>query len=308
MSAGRAERREALAARAADRARRLRARALRRTTASRSPLRPHVGVASLPVLEQGDDDGARRRHRPATGACAATRCLPHVERCRTTSSTSAHYRATTTSGSSGRKGLFVFDQAGWAGPSGCSSTSARSPEPARGSRACPLAVIGGASAAHMSRRGRADPRRRHGSDAGAAGDAAEMPKLVDALNPLLGRPPQRVPGDGACCWPRSSSRVAYACGCAPCRRAASCAPRRCRPHRRGVRRGALDLYGRPTACGPATASATTASTSEDGVIAENVDADGDPVPDGEPGARLLVTNLANRVQPLIRLEVADAVP
>jgi phenylacetate-coenzyme A ligase PaaK-like adenylate-forming protein len=46
---------------------------------------------------------------------------------------------------------------------------------------------------------------------------------------------------------------------------------------------------------------------EDGVVVENVDADGRPVPDGEPGARLLVTNLANRVQPLIRLAVADAV-
>ena len=31
------------------------------------------------------------------------------------------------------------------------------------------------------------------------------------------------------------------------------------------------------------------------------------MPDGTPGARLLVTNLANRVQPLIRLEVCDAV-
>jgi phenylacetate-CoA ligase len=31
------------------------------------------------------------------------------------------------------------------------------------------------------------------------------------------------------------------------------------------------------------------------------------VPDGTPGARLLVTNLANRVQPIIRLEVSDAV-
>jgi phenylacetate-coenzyme A ligase PaaK-like adenylate-forming protein len=46
---------------------------------------------------------------------------------------------------------------------------------------------------------------------------------------------------------------------------------------------------------------------EDGVIAENVDDDGRPVPDGEQGARLLVTNLANRVQPFIRLEVTDAV-
>ena len=45
---------------------------------------------------------------------------------------------------------------------------------------------------------------------------------------------------------------------------------------------------------------------DDDVIVENVDAEGDPGPDGEPGARLLVTNLINRVQPLIRLEVPDA--
>ena len=31
-----------------------------------------------------------------------------------------------------------------------------------------------------------------------------------------------------------------------------------------------------------------------------------PVPVGEPGERLLVTNLDNRVQPMIRLAVADA--
>jgi phenylacetate-CoA ligase len=41
-------------------------------------------------------------------------------------------------------------------------------------------------------------------------------------------------------------------------------------------------------------------------LVENVDAEGRPVPDGEPGAKLLVTNLENRVQPIIRLAVADA--
>jgi phenylacetate-coenzyme A ligase PaaK-like adenylate-forming protein len=46
---------------------------------------------------------------------------------------------------------------------------------------------------------------------------------------------------------------------------------------------------------------------EEDVIVENVDEDGRAVPDGARGARLLVTNLANRVQPLIRLEVSDAV-
>lgn len=46
---------------------------------------------------------------------------------------------------------------------------------------------------------------------------------------------------------------------------------------------------------------------EDLVIVENVDADDRPVPDGQPGARLLVTNLWNRTQPVIRYELSDIV-
>jgi phenylacetate-CoA ligase len=46
---------------------------------------------------------------------------------------------------------------------------------------------------------------------------------------------------------------------------------------------------------------------EDFSIVENVDADGRPVPAGESGARLLVTNLFNRIQPLIRFELGDMV-
>jgi len=46
---------------------------------------------------------------------------------------------------------------------------------------------------------------------------------------------------------------------------------------------------------------------EDTTLVENVDADGQPVPAGQPGSRLLVTNLHNLVQPLLRLEVTDLV-
>lgn len=46
---------------------------------------------------------------------------------------------------------------------------------------------------------------------------------------------------------------------------------------------------------------------EDCTIVEVVDADGNPVPDGEPGTKMLLTNLNNRVQPIIRLEVSDSV-
>ena len=46
---------------------------------------------------------------------------------------------------------------------------------------------------------------------------------------------------------------------------------------------------------------------EDFSIVENVDADGLPVPVGEAGARLLVTNLFNHTQPLIRFKLGDMV-
>ena len=42
-------------------------------------------------------------------------------------------------------------------------------------------------------------------------------------------------------------------------------------------------------------------------VVENVDEEGRPVPAGERGARMLITNLFNHVQPLIRLEVSDVV-
>ena len=46
---------------------------------------------------------------------------------------------------------------------------------------------------------------------------------------------------------------------------------------------------------------------EDLAIVEVVDAEGRPVPDGEPGERLLITNLFNRTLPLIRYELPDLV-
>lgn len=49
------------------------------------------------------------------------------------------------------------------------------------------------------------------------------------------------------------------------------------------------------------------AVSEDLVIVEPVDADGRPVPYGERAAKLFVTNLANRVLPVIRYEISDEV-
>jgi phenylacetate-CoA ligase len=46
---------------------------------------------------------------------------------------------------------------------------------------------------------------------------------------------------------------------------------------------------------------------EDQVILEVVDETGHPAPPGTPGHKVLLTNLLNRVQPLIRYEISDAV-
>jgi phenylacetate-CoA ligase len=46
---------------------------------------------------------------------------------------------------------------------------------------------------------------------------------------------------------------------------------------------------------------------EDHALVEVVDAAGAPVPPGVPGHKVLVTNLVNRVQPLIRYELSDTV-
>src|SRR3712207_8825470 len=45
---------------------------------------------------------------------------------------------------------------------------------------------------------------------------------------------------------------------------------------------------------------------EDLVMVEVVDKDNEPVPPGTPGAKVLITNLVNFAQPLIRYEISDA--
>lgn len=50
-----------------------------------------------------------------------------------------------------------------------------------------------------------------------------------------------------------------------------------------------------------------AHVNADWAILENVDDDDRPVPPGEPGRKVLVTNLANRIQPFIRYEVPDRI-
>jgi phenylacetate-CoA ligase len=267
---------------------------------------PKVGAASLPILDKAtmmerfDDIVCDRRLRRDA-------LLAHVETLQGDELYLDRYRATTTSGSSGRKGLFVFDQAGWAWTVGLflyfSAVAGTRPRVPR----LRVAVIGGASPAHMSRRG------AQTLDVGmhrmlSLPVTLPMPKLVEALNrfepdylnvypsmavllaeeQLAGRLRLRLrtmSTSSELRTPEMTARIAEAFGVQP-----------------------FDLYATTEGLWACDCKHHDGlHLMEDGVIAENVDADGRPVPDGEPGARLLVTNLANRVQPLIRLEVADAV-
>jgi phenylacetate-CoA ligase len=67
----------------------------------------------------------------------------------------------------------------------------------------------------------------------------------------------------------------------------------------------------PTTESPLVACASRESEQleivEDFAIVEVVDEEDRPVPAGTPGAKVLLTNLVNRVQPLIRYEISDAV-
>jgi putative adenylate-forming enzyme len=267
---------------------------------------PDAGVASLPVLDKAtmmerfDDvvcDRRLRRHA----------LLEHVETLTGDELYLGRYRATTTSGSSGRKGLFVFDHDGWAFIGGLflyfSAIAGTRPRLPRRR----VAVVGGASAAHMSRRG------AQTLDVGlhrmlALSVTLPMPDLVAALNRFrpdyvnaypsmavllaeeqrAGRLRLRLRSMSTSSelrTPQMTERIAAAFGVQP-----------------------FDLYATTEGMWACDCERHAGlHLIEDGVIAENVDDEGRPVPDGAPGARLLVTNLTNRVQPLIRLEVSDAV-
>jgi phenylacetate-CoA ligase len=267
--------------------------------------RPEAGVASLPVLDKAtmmerfDDVVTDRRVRRDA-------LLEHVERLRGDELYLGRYRAMTTSGSSGRKGLFLYDEPGWTAIgaqflyfSGVVGTRPRIPR-------LRWAALGGGSPAHMSRRG------AQTMDVGlhrmlSLPVTLPLPEIVRALNrfqpdtvtvfpsmavllageQLAGRlrlAPRTMTTTSELRTPEAAARIEEAFGVRP-----------------------FDLYGTTEGLWAGECERHDGlHLFEDDVIAENVDEDGRPVPDGEPGARVLVTNLANRVQPIIRLEVGDA--
>ena len=217
------------------------------------------------------------------------------------------YRIMLTSGSSGRPGLFVYDPAGWR--STCaqilrtSSWAGLRPSLPRQR----LALLGGAAPSHISRQVAATM---------AIGlhrvlslpVTLPLPQLVQALNQFqptylhvypsvamwladeqqagrLRLSPQMLVTIAELRTPEMTQRLTDAFGVHP-----------------------FDAYGCTEGLwGAECEHHQGIHLFEDRTLVENVDPDGQPVPAGQPGARLLVTNLHNLVQPLLRLEVTDLV-
>jgi phenylacetate-coenzyme A ligase PaaK-like adenylate-forming protein len=215
------------------------------------------------------------------------------------------YRAMATSGSSGLKGLSVYDRAAWRGLvaqffryNQFAGVKPRLPRRLR------IAAIGGGAPTHMTRRV---------ASTVAVGIhrvlslpvTLPLPKLVAALNDY--RP------DFVNCYPSvavllADEQIAGRLRIAPSAMSTSSEWRSPEATPRieeafGIH--PTDLYGTTEGLWGATCEHRAMHLFDDMCIVENVDADGRPVPAGERGERLLVTNLFNRAQPLIRFELGD---
>ena len=279
--------------------------------AARSPFwrerlpRGPVRLADLPVLTKDDlltsfdELVTDRRLRLAD-------LLEHLDQIEDDALYLDDYRVMASSGSSGRKAVFVYDRAAWTQCAGMflrrSAWLGIRPRMPR----TRLAMVWGTSPTHMSRRGAAS------LDIGVhrlcrLSVTQPLPELVARLEDfqpqhltaypsiaagladeqLAGRLRLRLEGLATSSEPLTPAlrdRLEQAFGVRPYNFYAT----------------TEGLYGHDCPAG-------SMHLFDDMCIVENVDGHGDPVPPGEVGARLLVTNLYNRTQPLIRYEVTDLV-
>jgi putative adenylate-forming enzyme len=217
------------------------------------------------------------------------------------------YRVALTSGSSGRPGLFVYDAAGWRsmGAQLLRSSSWAGLRPSLPRQR--VAWLGGAAPSHLTRQGAATLAIGLHRVL-ALPVTLPLPQLVEALNQFqptylsvypsvamwlaeeqqagrLQLSPQMLITAAELRTPEMTQRLQDAFGVRP-----------------------FDVYGCTEGLfGSECEHHQGIHLFEDTTLVENVDADGQPVPAGQPGARLLVTNLYNLVQPLLRLEVTDVV-
>lgn len=216
------------------------------------------------------------------------------------------YRAMTTSGSSGKKGLFVYDAVGWRAilaqflrQADIMEVKPRLPRRRR------IAILGGASPTHMSRQGSAtisvglhrvlalpvtlplshmvEQLNRFRPEYLNAYPSAALPLAEEQLAGRLRLSLEVMSTSSEMRTPEMTEKLTEAFGVHPYNIYATTEGLwgiDCERHE------GIHLF-------------------EDVTLFENVDAENKPVPAGKPGAKLLVTNLYNLVQPIVRLEVSD---
>jgi phenylacetate-CoA ligase len=217
------------------------------------------------------------------------------------------YPVLVTSGSSGRPGLFVYDPVGWRsiGAQMLRSSNWAGLRPSLPRQR--MGFLGGAAPSHITRQGAATMAIGLHRVL-ALPVTLPLPQLVEALNQFqptylnvypsvamwladeqqagrLRLSPQILVTVAELRTPAMTQRLAEAFGVRP-----------------------FDVYGCTEGLfGSECQHHRGIHLFEDTTLVENLDGDGQPVPAGQPGARLVVTNLYNRVQPLLRLEVTDLV-
>jgi phenylacetate-CoA ligase len=270
------------------------------------PVTGPVELAALPTLDKqtmmehfDEIVTDRRLHRDAL--------LAHLDGLDHDALYLGEHRVMTTSGSSGSKGLFVYDRRGWAH---CLASFFRFNAIAGVRPKLPrlrIAAIGGGAPTHMTRRGAASvavglhrvlslsatmPLSRLVQELGEF-----QPEYLNAYPSIAvlladeqraGRlriAPKVLSTSSELRTPEATDRLVAAFGVRP-----------------------FDVYGTTEGLwGCSCEQHAGLHLFEDLTLVENVDEEGRPVAAGERGARLLVTNLFNRVQPLIRFELSDVV-
>jgi phenylacetate-coenzyme A ligase PaaK-like adenylate-forming protein len=215
------------------------------------------------------------------------------------------YRVASTSGSTGVRGVFAHTHrefAVWAAASLRAFTRAGAAPSAR------LAAIGAPSPLAITRQLFADLQATR-PDAPRLSVATPLPELVEALNAYQ--------PDGLVGYPTIAGLLAAEQLAGRLRIRPRFGAYGAEPLTPDVRRRIRDAWGfEPATVYAATEALLLGSStpydpclelSEDLLVIEVVDEHDRPVPAGTPGAKVLVTNLVNYAQPLIRYQLSDVV-